>query len=90
MLHWSVEAMDTMPRAVIVLFVYLIVLVMNFFISSGSAKAFLLIPLIVPMAQLFSIEPQLCVLAFAFGDKRILSDKCCTVDCAQPYKHQLR
>ncbi len=67
-LHWSVEAMDTMPRAVIVLFVYLIVLVMNFFISSGSAKAFLLIPLIVPMAQLFSIEPQLCVLAFAFGD----------------------
>ena len=50
------------------LFVYLIVLVMNFFISSGSAKAFLLIPLIVPMAQLFSIEPQLCVVAFAFGD----------------------
>jgi len=67
-LHWCVEAMDSMPRAVIVLFVYLMVLVMNFFISSGSAKAFLLIPLIVPMAQLFSIEPQLCVVAFAFGD----------------------
>ncbi len=67
-LHWSVEAMDSMPRAVIVLFVYLLVLVMNFFISSGSAKAFLLIPLIVPMAQLFSIESQLCVVAFAFGD----------------------
>ena len=41
---------------------------MNFFISSGSAKAFLLIPLIVPMAQLFGIEAQLCVMAFAFGD----------------------
>jgi uncharacterized ion transporter superfamily protein YfcC len=25
-------------------------------------------PLIVPMAQLFGIEPQLCVMAFAFGD----------------------
>jgi uncharacterized ion transporter superfamily protein YfcC len=67
-LHWSVEAMDGMPRFVIVLFVYLIVLVMNFFISSGSAKAFLLIPLIVPMAQLFAVDPQLCVVAFAFGD----------------------
>ncbi len=67
-LHWAVEAMDGMPRAVIILFVYLLVLAMNFFISSGSAKAFLLIPLIVPMAQLFSIEPQLCVMAFAFGD----------------------
>ncbi|MBQ8026706.1 MAG: AbgT family transporter, partial [Clostridia bacterium] len=67
-LYWAVEAMDGMPRALIILFVYLIVLIMNFFISSGSAKAFLLIPLIVPMAQLFSIEPQLCVVAFAFGD----------------------
>ncbi len=67
-LHWCVEAMDGMPGYVIVLFVYLIVLVMNFFISSGSAKAFLLIPLIVPMAQLFNVEPQLCVVAFAFGD----------------------
>ncbi len=67
-LYWAVEAMDGMPRALIILFVYLLVLVMNFFISSGSAKAFLLIPLIVPMAQLFGIESQLCVMAFAFGD----------------------
>ena len=41
---------------------------MNFFISSGSAKAFLLMPLIVPLAQMFGISPQLCVVAFAFGD----------------------
>ena len=41
---------------------------MNFFISSGSAKAFMLIPLIVPLAQIFGISPQLCVVAFAFGD----------------------
>ena len=41
---------------------------MNFFIPSGSAKAFLLMPLIVPVAQVFGISAQLCVLAFAFGD----------------------
>ena len=28
----------------------------------------MLIPLIVPMAQIFGISPQLCVIAFAFGD----------------------
>ncbi len=67
-LHWSVKEMEDMPKYVIILFVYLIVLVMNFFISSGSAKALLLIPLIVPMAQIFSVSPQLCVVAFAFGD----------------------
>lgn len=67
-LYWAVETASGMPKWLIILFVYLIVLVMNFFISSGSAKAFLLIPLIVPMAQLFGIEAQLCVVAFAFGD----------------------
>lgn len=44
------------------------VLIMNFFIPSGSAKAFLLMPLIVPVAQVFRISAQLCVTAFAFGD----------------------
>lgn len=67
-LHWAVGLTGHLPGWMIVLFIYLIVLVINFFVSSGSAKAFLLMPLIVPMAQLFDIEPQLCVLAFAFGD----------------------
>ena len=58
----------SMSKAGVVLFIYLICLVMNFFISSGSAKAFLLIPLIVPIAQIFGVSPQLCIVAFAFGD----------------------
>ena len=28
----------------------------------------MLIPIIVPMAKVFGVSPQLCVLAFAFGD----------------------
>jgi uncharacterized ion transporter superfamily protein YfcC len=67
-LHGAVELAQVMPKWAVVLFIYLIVLVMNFFISSGSAKAFMLIPLIVPIAQVFGISPQLCILAFAFGD----------------------
>jgi len=68
LLHYAVTAASDMPRWIVVLFIYLLVLVMNFFISSGSAKAFLLMPLIVPLAQIFQIPTQLCVLAFAFGD----------------------
>lgn len=67
-LHGAVELAQVMPKWAVVLFIYLIVLVMNFFISSGSAKAFMLIPLIVPIAQVFGISSQLCILAFAFGD----------------------
>jgi uncharacterized ion transporter superfamily protein YfcC len=67
-LHGAVGLAQDMPKWAVILFIYLIVLGMNFFIPSGSAKAFMLIPLIVPMAQIFGVSAQLCVVAFAFGD----------------------
>lgn len=67
-LHYTVGLAEQLPSFMMVLFIYLIVLVMNFFISSGSAKAFLLIPIVVPLAKLFGVSAQLSVLAFAFGD----------------------
>ena len=51
-----------------ILFIYLICMVINFFVPSGSAEAFLLIPMIVPLADAFGISAQLCIIAFAFGD----------------------
>ena len=68
LLSWAVRAAGGLPGWTVILFIYLIVLVMNFFVASGSAKAIMLIPLIVPLAQAFGISPQLCILAFAFGD----------------------
>ena len=68
LLNGAVVTAQELPRWVVILFIYFIVLVMNFFIPSGSAKAFLLIPLIVPVGQIFGISAQLCVMAFAFGD----------------------
>lgn len=68
LLQAAIEIAGTLPSWSVILFIYLIVLVMNFFISSGSAKAFLLMPLIVPVAEAFGISAQLCIVAFAFGD----------------------
>lgn len=68
LLHMAIDFSSGMPKWAIILFIYLIVLVMNFFIGSGSAKAFMMIPLIVPLAQAFGISAQLCIVAFAFGD----------------------
>ena len=68
LLHNMIVVAQTLPKAVVILFIYLVALIMNFFISSGSAKAFLLMPLIVPIAQVFGISTQLCVMAYAFGD----------------------
>lgn len=67
-LYGAVCVAESLSREAVILFIYLLVLLMNFFISSGSAKAFLLIPLITPMAQIFEISSQLSIVAFAFGD----------------------
>ena len=64
----AMEAAEFFPRWAVILFVYLIVLVLNFFIPSGSAKAIMLIPIIVPLAEKFNISAQLCIVAYAFGD----------------------
>ena len=68
LLESAIAVMEGLPRWSVILFVYLIVLIMNFFIASGSAKAFILMPLILPVAEAFGISAQLCVVAYAFGD----------------------
>ena len=68
LLQTAIMIAQGLPRWSVILFIYGIVLFFNFFIPSGSAKAFLLMPLIVPVAQTFGISAQLCIIAFAFGD----------------------
>lgn len=51
-----------------ILGIYLLVLILNFFISSGSAKAFLIMPIIAPLADMVGLSRQSAILAFIFGD----------------------
>lgn len=51
-----------------VLLVYGFVLIMEFFVGSGSAKAVLIMPIIAPLADLVGFTRQSAVLAFIFGD----------------------
>ncbi len=48
--------------------IYFITLFMNFFIGSASAKAFLLMPILTPLADITGVTRQVAVLAFQFGD----------------------
>ena len=68
LLKYAVNAAGGMSRSVLILFIYLICIVINFFVPSGSAEAILLIPIIVPLGQMFGISAQLCIVAYAFGD----------------------
>ncbi len=51
-----------------VAFVYLLTLVFEFFIPSASAKAFLIIPILAPLADLVGLTRQTVVFAFDNGD----------------------
>jgi len=51
-----------------VLLVYLLTLILNFFISSASAKAFLMMPILIPLADMIGMTRQTVILAFNFGD----------------------
>ena len=57
-----------MNKVELVLFIYLLCLLLEIFVPSGSAKAFLLMPLLIPLATRFNLSSQLVVLAFAYGD----------------------
>lgn len=67
-LYRTVLLTQDASSGVVVLLIYALALVMELFISSGSAKAFLLMPLIAPIADLSGISRQIAVLAYAFGD----------------------
>jgi len=48
--------------------VFLFVLCLEFFIGGASAKAFLIIPLLAPLAEMIGLTRQSIVLAFTLGD----------------------
>ena len=64
----AIEAASVLPGWTVILFIYLIVLALNFVIASGSAKAVMLTPILVALAEPFGISAQLVIVAFAFGD----------------------
>lgn len=51
-----------------ILWIYLLVIVIQFFVGSASAKAFLIMPIIIPLVTLIGISRELAILAFVFGD----------------------
>lgn len=68
-IYWFMNATSgSMSPVLAILLIYILVLFLNFFIPSGSAKVLLVLPIVVPIAQLFGISTQLCIVAYCFGD----------------------
>lgn len=61
-------SMENASPFVAILTIYGLVLFMNFFIGSASAKAFLIMPIVAPLSEMIGLNKQMAVLAFQFGD----------------------
>jgi uncharacterized ion transporter superfamily protein YfcC len=75
----SAEIMDTIlchlsellrdqGSIVAILLIYVLVLVIQFFIGTASAKAFLIKQLLIPLVDLLGMTREIAILAFIFGD----------------------
>ncbi len=67
-LHNASQAFSQASPFVASLIIYFLALFIEFFIGSGSAKAFLVMPIILPLADLVGVTRQLAVTAYCFGD----------------------
>lgn len=67
-LHWANNGLQGTSPFSAALLIYALTLVLELFITSGSAKAFLLIPILMPLADLVGVNRQIAVSAYTFGD----------------------
>lgn len=67
-LHWANGAFSGVNPFTAALMIYGLTLVLELFVTSGSAKAFLLIPILMSLADLVGVNRQIAVSAYTFGD----------------------
>ncbi|WP_130863250.1 YfcC family protein [Bacilliculturomica massiliensis] len=67
-IHALVQGFDGKSPVIIVLILYLAIIFFNSFVTTGSGKAMILMPILAPFAQIINIPKQVVVLIFQYGD----------------------
>lgn len=68
LLHSGSNLLEGASPLAAVLIMFLLALVVEFFVASAGAKAVLLMPILLPLADLVGVTRQLTVSAYCFGD----------------------
>ena len=67
-IHGLAVAIQTLPKAISVLGMFVVQIVINFFIPSGSGQAAATMPIMTPLADIIGVTRQTAVMAYQFGD----------------------
>ena len=66
--HGMTTLLSDIPTSFVIIAMFILQFLLNFFIPSGSGQALTTMPLMVPISDLLHINRQLTVLAFQYGD----------------------
>jgi uncharacterized ion transporter superfamily protein YfcC len=67
-MYYVIRMLDGRSKFVTILLVYLLILVLQVFIGSSSAKIMLVMPIIVPICASIGISPAMVILAYCMAD----------------------
>ncbi|HNS50805.1 MAG TPA: hypothetical protein PKO09_06435 [Anaerolineae bacterium] len=67
-LHAAATPLESASPFVMVLLIYGLTMVIELFVPSGSAKGFLMLPILLPLAGMLDVTSQQTVLAYCLGD----------------------
>lgn len=67
-MHYIISLLDGKSKFVTILLVYLLILILQIFIGSSSAKIMLVMPIIVPICASVGISPAMVILVYCMAD----------------------
>ena len=67
-MHHMISMLEGRHPATAILLVYALTLILQVFISSASAKIFLIMPIILPVTRALGLSPNLVILAYCMAD----------------------
>ncbi len=63
-----INLLDGKNKFLAVILIYVLILILQFFIGSASAKIFLVMPIIMPITTALGLSPELVILAYCMAD----------------------
>ncbi|MBE6774774.1 MAG: YfcC family protein [Ruminococcaceae bacterium] len=68
LLYWVYNLTKSFNPNISIIIIFAVICIFEFFIGSGSAKAFLLMPILIPLVDMLSIGRQNLIVAFCLSD----------------------
>ncbi|MGE4354142.1 MAG: YfcC family protein [Oscillospiraceae bacterium] len=67
-IHYASMPLQHLPKAISAIGMFVVNAIFNFIVPSGSGQAYIVMPLMAPLADILGISRQVAILAYQYGD----------------------